>query len=88
MCYAESGPIMPASSSRTINQRGNATDSHSSAVEKYYCHSEENPNPPRVTSNVRISSDSDSEIAQGEATTPDDAYLPPGWVPIKLEPDW
>jgi hypothetical protein len=77
---------MPAKS-RT-NQRGNATGNCSS-VEKDDGRDQEDPKPPpRVTISVRISSpDPDQEVVVPEEATPD-AYLPPGWARIKLEPDW
>jgi hypothetical protein len=75
---------MPAS--RTNQRRGNETTGSCSSVEKDDGRDEENPKPPLVTMSVRTSSDADQEVAQEEATP--DAYLPPGWAHIKLEPDW
>jgi hypothetical protein len=76
---------MPAKS-RT-NQRGNATGNCSS-VEKDDGRDQEDPKPPPlVTNSVRISSVSDQEVVVPEEATTD-AYLPPGWAYIKLEPDW
>ena len=79
-CLAESGQI----AART-NQRDNATVSCSS-VEEDAGRDEEDPRPPLVTSSTLIDSDPSQEVVPEEA--PPDAYLPPNWTHIKLEPDW
>ena len=68
------------------NQRGNPADS-CCAVEKVAGRDEEDPKPPLATSDsARMSSDPVEEVAEEAATL--DAHLPPGWAPVKLEPDW
>ena len=83
---AESGQIRVAG----MNQRGNPAGSCCVVGKDAAGRDEEAPMPPHLvtsSSSVRASSDpSDQEVAQEEATL--DVYLPPGWTPVKLEPDW
>ena len=61
-------------------------------------HDEEDSSPSLVTSHstvLRISCDPDQEAVQAdqeavqeEAAAAPDAYLPPGWTCMKLEPDF
>ena len=72
-CLAESGQIMSAGT----NQRGNPAGSCCSVEKDAAGRDEEDPEPPpEISSSVRVGAD------------PPDAYLPPGWTHIKLEPDW
>jgi hypothetical protein len=73
---------------RTDRREGDATGSCCSEEMDAGLH-EEDPKPSLVTSSLLISSGDPGdhqEVVHEEATT--DAYLPPGWIRIKLEPDW
>ena len=67
------------------NSRGYSTTKHTSIAVR----EEEDAKPSPVTNSsiaARISSDTAQEVVQEEATP--DAYLPPGWMVQKVEPDW
>ena len=68
------------------NGEGNATGIFSSE-EKDAGLDEKNPKPSLVPSSEQRSSDPDQEVEEEGEAAPD-AYLPPGWTCIKLEPDW
>jgi hypothetical protein len=77
-CFAESGQ----EAGRT-NQRGNSHARGSSVRED----SGGRVEGDSKASLAPTSSNTDQEVVQEEASTPD-AYLPPGWTRLKLEPDW
>lgn len=69
------------------NRRGDANTRGSPAKKDGGSPEEEDCKPTLVTSSdARISSDIAQEVVQ-EVATPD-AYLPPGWMFQKVEPDW
>ena len=66
------------------SREGNARHSCCSA-ETDAAHDEEEPKPSLASRRVRMCSVQDEEVVQEETTI--DAYLPPGWIRTKLEPD-
>jgi hypothetical protein len=69
------------------NREGNVTGSCCS-VDKDAGPYAEDPKPSLVTSTLLTSSDPDHQEVVKEESRITDAYLPPGWMRPKLEPDW
>lgn len=81
-------PNKPVVQQEEVGQQEEAPDEVScSPVDEDAGRSEEDPSLSLVTSSTAIvDSDPDQDAVLEEEATPD-AYLPPGWTHIKLEPD-